>query len=81
MLGRILIIIIKVYQKTLSPDHGMLAWRYPDGVCRYQPTCSEYASDAIKTFGSAKGLLWASRRLLRCHPWSRGGYDPVSIKK
>nr|WP_274519119.1 membrane protein insertion efficiency factor YidD [Legionella drozanskii] len=46
--------------------------------CRYYPSCSQYALAAIKQFGIFKGLWLAVGRLLRCHPWARGGYDPVS---
>ena len=45
--------------------------------CRYTPTCSEYAIEAIKKHGPFKGLYLAVRRLLRCHPWGGSGYDPV----
>jgi uncharacterized protein len=45
--------------------------------CRFYPSCSEYALSAIKSYGIFKGINLACRRLLRCHPWSEGGYDPV----
>ena len=45
--------------------------------CRFYPSCSQYALNAINQCGVAKGLWLASRRLLRCHPWADGGYDPV----
>ena len=45
-------------------------------TCKYEPTCSHYAEQAIRTRGVARGLMLASWRLLRCYPWSRGGYDP-----
>jgi len=69
--------IIRLYQKTLSPDHGLFAWRKPYGVCRFYPTCSEYGYQAIEKFGAWYGLLMAIKRILRCNPWSHGGYDPV----
>ncbi len=47
------------------------------GGCRYQPTCSEYAAVAIARHGWGKGMAMAAARLLRCHPWSKGGFDPV----
>ena len=67
------ITLIKGYQNFLSPLLG--------SNCRYQPTCSQYAIDSIKEWGSFKGSLLALRRILRCHPWSKSGYDPVPTKK
>lgn len=49
--------------------------------CRFYPSCSEYALSAIKCFGIFKGIILTCRRLLRCHPWSKGGYDPVIPNK
>ncbi|WP_456298572.1 membrane protein insertion efficiency factor YidD [Legionella clemsonensis] len=49
--------------------------------CRYYPSCSQYALMAIKHFGVFKGVWLASRRLLRCHPWAAGGYDPILPNK
>ncbi len=72
-----LIGLIKIYQKTLSFDHGWLKHLYPHGYCRYYPTCSEYAIQAIEKHGAVKGTFKASWRILRCNPWSKGGFDPV----
>lgn len=69
--------LIKVYQKTISFDHGLFRFFYPDGYCRFHPTCSEYARQSIERFGALKGGFLAARRLLRCNPWSRGGVDEV----
>lgn len=57
------------YQRVISP--------YLPPACRFQPTCSEYAREAIARFGAGRGGLMALRRLLRCHPFQPGGYDPV----
>jgi putative membrane protein insertion efficiency factor len=76
-LGEILVKIIKLYQKTLSPDHGLLKHRHPFGYCRFQPTCSEYSIQAIRKYGPIKGLIKTIWRLLRCNPFNKGGYDPV----
>ncbi len=49
----------------------------PKGVCRFRPTCSRYAREAIIKYGAFKGGWLAAKRLLKCHPWHPGGYDPV----
>lgn len=74
---KILLSLIRLYQKTLSPDSGWFKNRYPVGYCKFQPHCSEYAYQAIAKYGSIKGTTKAIWRLLRCHPWSKGGADPV----
>ena len=61
--------LIRAYQKCISP-------LFPP-VCRYTPTCSAYALEAIQKYGPGKGLLLAIRRILRCNPFHEGGYDPV----
>ncbi len=71
------ITLIKIYQKTLSPDHGLIKFRFPYGYCRFKPTCSEYAIDALNKYGFWGGGLRAVWRLLRCNPWNKGGWDPV----
>lgn len=62
--------LIRLYQKTLSPDHGWFKAAHPHGFCRFYPSCSEYAYQAIEKHGYLKGLWLAGKRLLRCHPWS-----------
>jgi len=69
--------IIRLYQKTLSFDHGFLRFFYPNGFCRFQPTCSVYAIDAISKYGLLKGGLKACWRVLRCNPFNHGGFDPL----
>jgi len=73
----IFLYLIRIYQKTLSPDHGPLSPYIRINKCRYYPTCSQYTYEAIKRFGSFKGIYLGSKRVLRCHPWSKGGHDPV----
>ena len=69
--------LIRFYQKTFSPDHGRFSLIHPwTGVCKFQPTCSEYAYQAIVKYGLLKGGFKAIKRILRCHPWSKGGWDP-----
>ncbi|OQX71014.1 membrane protein insertion efficiency factor YidD [Candidatus Parcubacteria bacterium 4484_255] len=68
--------LIRFYQKTFSPDHGPLSLIHPwPGVCKFRPTCSEYAYLAIDKYGILKGSLKAIWRILRCNPWSKGGWD------
>ncbi len=74
---KIVLFLIKLYQKTLSPDHGVAHFFCRTGVCRFRPTCSEYAAMAIKKYGILRGSWLAGRRLLKCHPFNPGGWDPV----
>jgi uncharacterized protein len=64
---------IVLYQRLVSP---LIPRR-----CKYEPTCSRYALDAIREFGILRGLVLAGWRLLRCNPWSCGGYDPVEAQR
>lgn len=73
---KILIKIIQVYQKTLSPDHGMFN-RNPFIGCRYYPSCSEYAVQSIDKHGVCKGSAKSVWRVLRCNPFTKGGVDEV----
>ena len=67
--------LIKLYQKTLSFDHGIFSRLFPDGYCRFHPTCSEYGYQAIKKGGLVVGGLKTIWRILRCNPWNKGGVD------
>ncbi|MDE5880234.1 MAG: membrane protein insertion efficiency factor YidD [Muribaculaceae bacterium] len=69
LMTRLLILPIRFYQGAISPH-------FP-AVCRYQPTCSQYAVEAIRKYGALKGSSLAVRRICRCHPWGGSGYDPV----
>ncbi len=73
----ILVVLIKGYQKTLSPDHSWLGSVFPRLGCCYYPSCSEYARESLEKYGVGKGLILISKRLIRCHPLSSGGHDPV----
>lgn len=81
MVSRLVSFLITFYQRTLSPDHGPLRVLFPYGVCRYKPTCSEYAKEAIARHGLLRGGILAIHRMTRCHPWSPGGYDSVPGSK
>ncbi|MFZ6036616.1 MAG: membrane protein insertion efficiency factor YidD [Patescibacteria group bacterium] len=74
-----ILLLIRLYQRTLSPDHGWFAYRHPYGYCRFYPTCSEYAHRAIHRHGILRGGYLAGRRVLRCNPWHQPGYDPVPL--
>lgn len=69
--------LIRLYQKTLSPDTGLLAYKHPYGYCRFYPHCSEYGYQAIAKHGLIKGGLSAFKRILRCNPLNKGGVDYV----
>jgi putative membrane protein insertion efficiency factor len=69
MIRNIVMFFIWLYQKTISPHLG--------SHCRYYPTCSAYAYEAVQKHGAYKGSVFALKRVLRCHPFHKGGYDPV----
>jgi uncharacterized protein len=73
LLGLTLRGAIRAYQLLISPV-------LPPS-CRYYPSCSQYAAEAVARHGPWYGLLLAARRLLRCHPWSGSGYDPVPVER
>ena len=70
---KIFILFIKFYQKFISP-------LFP-AKCRYYPTCSQYTLEAIQEYGAIKGTYLGIKRILRCHPFHEGGYDPVPKRK
>jgi len=72
-----LVFLIRLYQRTFSFDHGWFKAIKPYGACKYYPSCSEYTRQAILIHGPFKGLKAGGKRILRCHPWAQGGYDPV----
>lgn len=65
----LLIGLLRAYRMLISPLYGQ--------VCRYHPSCSAYALEAVTEYGALRGVWLAFRRLVRCHPWAAGGYDPV----
>ena len=68
-MSRTIVWLLGAYKRYLSP------WLPP--ACRFEPTCSEYMAQAVERFGTARGILLGTRRLLRCHPFCAGGFDPV----
>ncbi len=70
---RVLIALVKWYQRVISP--------LTPPSCRFTPTCSAYAIEALERFGAIKGGFLTVKRILRCHPWGGSGYDPVPEKK
>ena len=76
LLKIIVLRLIRFYQKTFSPDHSAFSFFYPLGYCRFKPTCSEYAYQAIEKYGLIRGGFKSIWRILRCNPFSKGGYDP-----
>jgi len=69
---------IRFYQKT-ELFRGALAKQLflTESACRFTPTCSDYTFEAVEKYGSLKGLFIGLKRIIRCHPWSKGGFDPV----
>jgi len=70
LVNKLVIHSIKIYQKFISPLKGVSS-------CRFYPTCSQYAIDAIEKYGIIKGSFMSIKRILKCHPFHPGGYDPV----
>jgi putative membrane protein insertion efficiency factor len=68
-MGRLVVGLIVIYQRVISPLLGP--------ACRYEPSCSEYARQAVEKYGAARGSWMGIKRLARCHPFHEGGYDPV----
>lgn len=69
MIAQLLMWLIRVYQRLISPLIGP--------VCRFEPSCSRYGHECLRRHGAAKGSYLTVRRILRCHPFNPGGYDPV----
>lgn len=68
-MNKLLVLIVRFYQLAVSPLMGR--------NCRFHPSCSEYAIEALERHGGCKGFWLAAKRISRCHPWHPGGYDPV----
>ena len=73
IISRTIVLLVRIYQATLS--------RLIGGQCRFVPTCSNYCIEAVEKYGAFRGTLMGLWRILRCHPFSKGGYDPVDKDK
>lgn len=69
--------MIRWYQKYLSLDTGFLSYIYSERICRFHPTCSEYTYQAISKYGLFRGGWLGIKRIVHCHPWAKGGNDPL----
>jgi putative membrane protein insertion efficiency factor len=69
------LLLIRLYQKTLSPDHSWLKRFHPYGYCRFYPTCSQYGYEVIQKRGLIRGVPLTIWRIFRCNPWNQGGID------
>jgi putative membrane protein insertion efficiency factor len=73
----IILKLIRVYQATLSPDHGWFKARHPYGFCRFYPSCSQYAYEAVDKHGIIQGSILAALRVVRCNPFTQPKIDKI----
>ena len=77
LIKRFLIGSIRFYKKYITPVKANIPFLFFSSNCRYTPTCSQYAIEALEKYGAMKGSFLAVKRILRCNPFAKGGYDPV----
>lgn len=78
MMKQLVLNLIRFYQRYLSFDTGWARYLFiTDKVCRFHPHCSEYSYQAVSRYGIIRGLFLSLKRIVRCHPWNKGGWDPV----
>ncbi|MBL7078259.1 membrane protein insertion efficiency factor YidD [Candidatus Shapirobacteria bacterium] len=81
MIKKLLLGLIRFYQAHLNFNNSLAKSLFlTDRACRFTPTCSAYAHQAIETHGILRGLFLSLKRIIRCHPWSKGGWDPIKVK-
>lgn len=76
---RAIVASIIVYQKTISPDHGIAMYIVRTQRCKFFPSCSDYAIQSLRQYGLMRGIMLSVKRIARCNPCCAGGYDPVSV--
>lgn len=74
----LLVFTIKLYQKTISPDHGIMKYKYPYGYCRFYPSCSQYSIEALQEYGIIKGVALSVKRIIKCNPWQKPTIDKIT---
>ncbi len=75
---KLILKLVRLYQSSQLIDNPIRKMFIPgQTVCRFQPTCSEYMYEAVEKYGVLKGVFLGTKRILSCHPWSKGGYEPV----
>ncbi len=77
LIVEIVVFGIQLYQKTFSPDHGMVSIISRVQRCRFFPTCSDYAIESLRQYGLAYGTMLSLKRIAKCNPMCAGGYDPI----
>ena len=80
LVSAVVIVVIVLYQKTISPDHGILRYVYRTHHCRFFPSCSDYAIQSLRQYGLMRGIMLSVKRIVRCNPFCVSGYDPVRVK-
>ncbi len=74
-------VLLQMYQYIFSPDHGIFAREFGYRRCRFFPSCSEYATEAIRQYGLTHGVVLSLKRIIRCNPFTDGGIDYVPVSK
>lgn len=81
LIVELLVAVVKIYQILISPEKSFWGKGRNIKICRFHPTCSDYTIGSLRQHGIIKGGFLSVRRILRCHPWNPGGYDPVPKRR